>query len=523
MRRLLGTFARRAFRSLALALTCAAGLIPSDPAVAETGGTPRTFLLDLHNLSVSKQAWKEQHPLVTSDVNRLISAANRKLSAGPFSVTFTPEIAPSGDPHDLVSYGYYSWPNPNTPDGLPWIYRDGFGNSNNEVDWKQIYGLAQAAEPLSLAYYFTEDERYATKLAGLMRTFFLDEATRMNPRIEYSDMIPGVSFGSYGVPGFGNALGYHKLFDAAGILESSPSWTAADRAGLQKWARDFVRWSEFHPKGIIQHGEPSNHGTNYDFVATLLSLYGEDLVKAKTHFEDYAYNRLPKQVAADGSNPLEMLRANNLLYHRYNLSRVLDIAALGDQIDSIDLFTHELPDGRGLRDAVDYLTPYLTGQKNWDQWPGAPFDREMPYVYYELLRRAAAFYKDPALLRLADTQLGHMPVAYIDLTHPKAVVYENYTRGDANFDGQFNTRDLVLVFQAGLYDLWNDANWEQGDWNLDNRFNSADLVAAMQDGRYERVAAAMTVPEPTAAAMLAAGLLLLVARRSRASRADSID
>jgi hypothetical protein len=115
-----------------------------------------------------------------------------------------------------------------------------------------------------------------------------------------------------------------------------------------------------------------------------------------------------------------------------------------------------------------------------------------------------------------------MPVAYIDLTHPKSVVYENYTRGDANFDGQFNTRDLVLVFQAGLYDLWNDANWEQGDWNLDNRFNSADLVAAMQDGRYERVAAAMTVPEPAAAAMLAAGLLLLVARRSRASRADSI-
>ena len=170
------------------------------------------------------------------------------MDEGPFSVTFTPEVAPSGDPHDLVSYGYYYWPNPDTPDGLPWIGRDGHGNPDNEVDWKEFYGLARAAEPLSLAYYFTEDERYAEKLSSLMRIFFLDEETRMNPRIEYSDVIPGVSNGSFGVPGLGNSLGVRKLMDAAGILEASPHWTAADREGLQQWTHEFTLWAESSPK-----------------------------------------------------------------------------------------------------------------------------------------------------------------------------------------------------------------------------------------------------------------------------------
>jgi hypothetical protein len=57
--------------------------------------------------------------------------------------------------------------------------------------------------------------------------------------------------------------------------------------------------------------------------------------------------------------------------------------------------------------------------------------------------------------------------------------------GDANLDGQFNSADLVQIFQRAKYERPGTiATWDDGDWNCDGRFNSGDLVAAFQAGRY---------------------------------------
>ncbi|MCA9172729.1 MAG: hypothetical protein KDB23_33950, partial [Planctomycetales bacterium] len=70
--------------------------------------------------------------------------------------------------------------------------------------------------------------------------------------------------------------------------------------------------------------------------------------------------------------------------------------------------------------------------------------------------------------------------------------------GDANLDGEFNSTDLVQVFQAGLYEQNVDATWAEGDWSSDHRFGSADLVLAFQDGGFELgpKPAVVSVPEP---------------------------
>jgi len=58
--------------------------------------------------------------------------------------------------------------------------------------------------------------------------------------------------------------------------------------------------------------------------------------------------------------------------------------------------------------------------------------------------------------------------------------------GDANLDRQFDSSDLVAVFQAGLYEdtVALNAGWATGDWNCDGEFTTADLVAAFQSGGY---------------------------------------
>lgn len=58
--------------------------------------------------------------------------------------------------------------------------------------------------------------------------------------------------------------------------------------------------------------------------------------------------------------------------------------------------------------------------------------------------------------------------------------------GDSNFDGEFNSRDLVYVFESPEYedDIVGNSVWSEGDWNGDGDFTSRDLVFAFADGKY---------------------------------------
>ncbi|MCP4192505.1 MAG: EF-hand domain-containing protein [Planctomycetaceae bacterium] len=89
--------------------------------------------------------------------------------------------------------------------------------------------------------------------------------------------------------------------------------------------------------------------------------------------------------------------------------------------------------------------------------------------------------------------------------------------GDSNLDGEFNTGDLIEVFQAGEYEdgLNRNSNWAEGDWNADGDFDSSDLVVAFANGGYEQRPAANAVPEPSSAVLLIVGLLVAFATNRR--------
>lgn len=90
--------------------------------------------------------------------------------------------------------------------------------------------------------------------------------------------------------------------------------------------------------------------------------------------------------------------------------------------------------------------------------------------------------------------------------------------GDVDLNGQFDSSDLVAVFQAGRYEQEIDASWATGDWTGDQRFSSSDLVAAFQDGGYEQAlrlgATRVTaVPEPWGGMLSGWALMALAVKR----------
>ena len=117
--------------------------------------------------------------------------------------------------------------------------------------------LRWATLQLGLAYYLTEDEQYAEHAAYLLRVFFLEEDTRMNPRILYSQVIPGISPGYCSVADIANYTRF--VFETAGIIERSPHWTNGDKQALQAWCLEFLHFYETEDDCTVQRENPANH------------------------------------------------------------------------------------------------------------------------------------------------------------------------------------------------------------------------------------------------------------------------
>lgn len=128
----------------------------------------------------------------------------------------------------------------------------------------------------------------------------------------------------------------------------------------------------------------------------------------------------------------------------------------------------------------------------------------------------------------AQVRAGSNPAAY-DLNGDNSVndvdrtVWINDLKktyiGDSNFDGVFDSGDLVAVFQVGEYEdaTAGNSTYAEGDWSGDGDFDSGDFVVAFSAGGYDQAprAAVSAVPEPGTLGMLTLGGLLLGGIRRR--------
>ena len=146
-----------------------------------------TILIDFDNLETTKKRIVNNDADLKPAFDQLIKEAEAALLEGPFSVTNKTQVAPSGNKNDYASYSRYWWPNPETENGLPYIRRDGETNPDSQdlkkSDRPRIGAFGANTETLGLAYYFTGEKKYAEKAAQLLRVWFINENTKMNPNV----------------------------------------------------------------------------------------------------------------------------------------------------------------------------------------------------------------------------------------------------------------------------------------------------------------------------------------------------
>lgn len=340
-------------------------------------GKPMVFVLDPKALASGKASIKAGDEIALASYKVLIKDADAALQFGPVSVMDKKHMPPSGDKHDYMSLAPYHWPDPSKADGMPYIRKD--GQTNPEVreykDKEYMPKLCEYVYTLALAWYFSDNQVYAGHAAKLVRVWFIDSATRMNPNLNYAQAIKGVNTGRGA--GMIDSRHFVKLIDALGLLQGSKYWKESDQQAMQKWFSDFLQWAQTSKNGKDEMNAGNNHGAWYDAQRLSMALYTGNNELAKKVVAS-AQQRLDSQMDDSGSFPREMERTISLHYTSFVMEAFFNIALMANDA-GMDFWNYTSPSGKSLKKAFDALRPYLVKEKEWEGQQIKPYDYEEGY------------------------------------------------------------------------------------------------------------------------------------------------
>jgi hypothetical protein len=298
---------------------------------------------------------------------RILSAAQRALSIEPITITKYIAKLSEGGRNDFYSNGDYWWPDPASSNGLPYIQRDGESNPNNFTEHRRcIAQLRDSVAALGAAYKITHEDRYATKAVELLRVFFLDPNTRMNPHLRYAQAIPGRSPGRG--TGIIDTLHLVEVPLAIEAVQASAAFSPEVLAGLKNWFREYAEWMMTSKNGQDEAKATNNHSVAFFLQVAVFAKFVQDepkLAECRRRFKELFVG---EQMASDGSFPAELRRTKP---YGYSIFQLDNMAALCQVLssDEENLWLYARPDGRGMRKAMEFLYPYLADKSKWPRKP----------------------------------------------------------------------------------------------------------------------------------------------------------
>jgi hypothetical protein len=346
------------------------------------------------NASVA-QAVRSAEPQVEARIDtarerqRVLAAAKKYLRQAPATVTAYRTPRSAGDPHDYFSEGDYWWPDPADPNG-PYIQRDGMSNPNNfDEHRKALMRLSVQMPALTAAYTITKDKRYALAAEKHIRAWFESRQTKMTPALRYAQAIHGRTTGRG--TGIIDTIHLVEVAKALERLDGAPDWSRDDATLARQWFADYLDWMTTDQNGKDERDATNNHATCWVMqVAAFAHLTGNQVLlnDCRTRFKAV----LLEQMAPDGSFPRELQRTKPYGYSLFNLEAMATICQILSGPDD-DLWAYQLPDGRGMRKAMEFMVPYIRDKRSWPKPADVMYDQNWP------MRQASLLFAGVALRR----------------------------------------------------------------------------------------------------------------------------
>lgn len=398
----------------------------------------------------------------------LINSANGLLNSANKSVMDKPKTAASGNKHDYLSQARYWWPNPNTSNGLPYIRKDGQSNPEiDKLDRNPLGDMSSQVTTLSLAYFLTGQEKYATKAVDKLKVWFLNSGTKMNPNLNYAQMIPGQNGNKGRAEGVLDAYSFIEMLDAVPLLKGSSAYTSSVESNLKSWFSSFLNWLLTNSTAREEFAAKNNHGVCYDVqVIAYASFVGNTSVR-DSYIKDFYSRRINAQIQSDGKQPQELSRTLAYHYSEYNIAHILDVFQMARNA-GVQVGGNDNNSFNKVIKAIDFLTPYLSksvsawnsaGYQQISGWDGAKKELARDLYRAYLLFPNKSSYKSLYNQYKASSEKDRFIICYIKDGSSAAKEFEA-TDFDLDF-GEMKTTGIdeiaddnnVVVSNQNIYDL----------------------------------------------------------------------
>ena len=280
---------------------------------------------------------EKNEPQLRSALEALERDAKAALALTPPSVMDKGVTPPSGNKHDYMSQAPYWWPDPTKPDGKPYIQRDGERNPELKriSDHDKFGRVMGAVSTLGLAYRLTGREEYAAQAARLVRVWFLNPATRMNPHLRFGQGIPG----SRTAAGSASSRrpGCRTCSMASSRLRPRRRGRRLTRPGSTPGCAPTSRGCSRVRTGRLKRrtATTTRPGTTCRSPRWRCS-------PASPHRAAHPRRRrqrIARQIEPDGRQLRELSRTRAWHYSAYNLTAFFNLATLGERV-GVDVWTH---------------------------------------------------------------------------------------------------------------------------------------------------------------------------------------
>ena len=315
-------------------------------------------------LVTAEQAVRMREALKGERAARLNRFAGSALETGPWSVTYhrPAGLNVSAGPHDYVSEGPYWWPDPKNPSG-PYIRKDGQRNPERFMGNRSDLGsMCTAVLSLGMGAFLLKRSDCAARARKVLSTWFVDPDTRMNPNLEYGQMVRGISTGRG--TGLIDTVSLIHVVQGMALLELAGDFDTGLAAGLRQWFADFLKWMTTSQKGVDEKNSGNNHATWWTAQVAAYATFVDDRQARRMAWDHFRNFLVPREIEPDGSCPREEARTQSLSYSSMNLDAFSVVCRLAET-DGVDLWHFRTPKGIGVERAFHYLIPYVLSPGTW--------------------------------------------------------------------------------------------------------------------------------------------------------------
>ena len=305
------------------------------------------------------------------EVKKFMKLAEKFVAEEPVSVmdrkrTFSTNV------HDYCSLSRYSWPSEKNAN--VYVIKD--GQTNPEMYYynrPQIESLSDRLMYLSVAYYLSNESKYYDAFQKQIRTWFVNEKTKMNPNMEYSQVQPGMydnkgaSYGLVEINHFTPVIESIYLIQCVNPLDYDTNREVrAWFASLLEWTLNNYRWEEVK--------KTPNNITSSLYVTFLeMARFTGNFVQAEFLSKGFTEKVLEAQIDDEGKQPAELKRVAAFGYSVGNTVHIIDFCLIMEQAG----YPYYKRNQKKIDSAIGYLMQFVGNQKAF------PYRQKEGWVRYE--------------------------------------------------------------------------------------------------------------------------------------------